>query len=96
MPVDILINGAQLPQEFTSLVNEEADLDIQVASPLIYPQNLTLFASNLTVVQTEIIVTSSVNLTTKAGSSVALLLAIEVMLSSFGAACCCIGCVLKS
>jgi hypothetical protein len=52
MPNNEYLNGAKLSTKLESALNEEADLDFQIAWPLVYPYNLTLVAANITAAQT--------------------------------------------
>ena len=85
VPKQFLLNDAILSTNLTSLGQVEADLDFQVAWPLVYPQKLTLFESNLTQTQVTSILTSGLNISSPTAASIFVSFAVEDLLGSIDA-----------
>ena len=84
IPKNVLLNGAQLTTNFSAESNDvEANLDFQMAWPLVYPHNLTLLDSNFTEAQLTDFVEISANASSIRSVAVASFQLLGNMLSSF-------------
>ena len=85
VPNNVLLNGAQLSQTAESGGEEEADLDFQVAWPLLYPQNITMIEPNLTAAQSAFFYGAGANLSNQSALAYSLGFMLEDMLAAFDA-----------
>ena len=86
VPQQILLNGAELDTNLTGINGLgilEAELDFQTAWPLVYPLNLTLLESTITVSQLPLL--AGLNLSTSPGTSVSISYVLDNALSSLDA-----------